>query len=79
MTQIEKIIQDHVDPHIFKDINGYNALEDAMKEYADYHLQMYIESIIPSLVENVETYPSREYIQIIDPRKLIKLKLPEHE
>lgn len=84
MTKIEEIYRKHwIDKfqieYISRDLESREFIFNSMKEYADYHLQMYIESIIPALLENVETYPSRDYIQVIDPRKLIKLKLPEHE
>lgn len=50
MTKLEEIYQKHIDPHnqilehlYFKKIKGYEAIEDAMKEYAEYYAQKCLE------------------------------------
>lgn len=76
MTKIEEIFQKHIDPHnqvlehlYFKKIKGYEAIEDAMKEYAEWYARKCLEIAESHIFEEVycaEIYPT-------------EIKLPPHD
>lgn len=82
MTKIENLIQEFVDPHVFK-INGYEALQFVMKEYAEWYAKKCLDTIAKNIHfeyadTDVEGYLHKEIVGL-DYEKTFDLKLPRHE
>jgi len=75
MNKIEELIQKHVDPHVF--IKGYEGLEEAMKEYAEYYARKVLEVAIREANVIDVSWGAGECE--VDPDSIINIKLPEHE
>lgn len=78
MTKIEELIQEHIDPHVFKGIAGYYALEDAMKEYAEYYAKKCLEISIENAIYRTDGYGNTS-TKFIDKDSILNIILPEHE
>jgi hypothetical protein len=80
MSKIDELIESKVDPHVFK-INGYEALSDVMKEYAEYYARKVLKFVedecTPDWVH--PDNPDEESYIGFEPGELLNIQLPEHE
>jgi len=101
MTKIEEIFQKRIDPHnqvlehlYFKHIKGYEAIEDAMKEYAEWYANKCLTiaasesqlrcqgttSLEEYLQSSITTTNGLEDIFVdVDIQSIINIKLPPHD
>jgi CO dehydrogenase/acetyl-CoA synthase delta subunit len=75
MSKIDELIESKVDPHVFK-INGYEALSDVMKEYAEWYARKCLEKFEK---DGVSVYDMQGDFLGYSTPYLETFKLPEHE
>ncbi len=75
MSKIDELIESKVDPHVFK-INGYEALSDVMKEYAEWYARKCLEKFE---IDSDPAYDMQGYFVGYSTPHLETFKLPEHE
>lgn len=86
MNKLEEILQEYIDPHsnlfdsLYKrQINGYEQVTLAMKNYAECYAHKCLEIAAKEAVTNIPLHPQLHMTKNVHKGSITGIKLPDHE